>query len=163
MPNLSWGRNRGATDGIHSNMKYWAFLVAKLTAAALLLQGGRILLIKLAPAPDTFMHVRPRDPFAFDLGYTFLMLGYWLLATGLLWAIVWDQRYRCRSCLRRLRMPVHTGSWTNVLFGGPRTEYICTYGHGTLIVAELQITGRQNPDWEPHEDIWKELFAESKK
>lgn len=163
MPNWSGGRNRTAADSIPSNMKYWGFLVAKLVAAVALLLGGRILLLKLAPTPDTFMYVRPRDPFAFDLGYTFLMLAYWLFATGLLWGIIWDQRYRCRACLRRLRMPVHTGSWTNVLLGAPRTEYICTYGHGTLIVAELQITGRQNPDWEPHEDIWKELFAETKK
>jgi hypothetical protein len=163
MPNWGEGRNRSAGDSILSNMKYWGFLVAKLMAAAALLWGGRLILLKLAPAPDTFMYIRPRNPFGFDLGYTFLMWGYWLLATGLLWGIIWDQRYRCRECLRRLRMPVRTGSWTNVLFGAPRTEYICTYGHDTLIVAELQITGHQNPDWEPHEDIWKELFAEAKK
>ena len=62
-------------------------------------------------------------------------------------------------------MPVLTGSWTAVLFGAPRTEYICPYGHGTLKVAELQITGRQQPDWQPHEDIWKELesLEETKK
>jgi hypothetical protein len=23
----------------------------------------------------------------------------------------------------------------------------------------LQITGHQEPDWQPHEDIWKELFS----
>jgi len=75
------------------------------------------------------------------------------------WLIVWDQRYRCRTCLRWLRMPLRTGSWTHVLFGAPRTEYICLYGHGTLTVDELQISGQQMRDWEPHEDIWKELFA----
>jgi hypothetical protein len=144
-------------------MKYWGYLVAKLLAAAAILWGVRVVLLLLAPTPATFMYIRPRDPFAFDLAFTFLMLGYWLFAAGLLWAIAWDQRYRCRSCLRRLRMPIHTGSWTHVLLGAPCTEYICTYGHGTLKVAELQITGMQNPDWEPHEDIWKELFAETKK
>ena len=163
MPNWRWSRNSRAGNGILLVMKYWGFLVAKLMAVAAILWGVRIVLLKLAPTPDTFMYVRPKDPFAFDLAFTFLMLGYWLFATGLLWAVVWDQRYRCRTCLRRLRMPVHTGSWTAVLFGAPRTEYICTYGHGTLKVADLQITGRQNPDWEPHEDIWKELFAETKK
>jgi hypothetical protein len=52
-----------------------------------------------------------------------------------------------------------------VLLGAPHTEYICPYGHGTLSVAELQITGHQEPDWEPHEDMWKELVSleESKK
>jgi hypothetical protein len=97
---------------------------------------------------------------AVDLGFTFAMLLFFLFAGGLLWLIVWDQRYRCRSCLRRLCMPVATGSWTHMLFlGMPRTEYICPYGHGTLKVAELQITGRQNPDWQPNEDIWEELYS----
>ena len=99
------------------------------------------------------------DPFVTDLSYTFIMLVFWLFGAGLLWLIVLDQRYRCRTCLRRLRMPLHTGSWTHVLFGAPKTEYICLYGHGTLKVDELQITGHQNPDWKPNEDIWKELYS----
>jgi hypothetical protein len=113
----------------------------------------------MMPPPNTFMHMRDKDPFVTDLGYTFTMLIFGLFAAGLMWLIVLDQRYRCRSCLRRLRMPVHTGSWTHVLFGGPQTEYICLYGHGTLTVDDLQITGRHNPDWEPNEDIWKELYS----
>ena len=44
-------------------------------------------------------------------------------------------------------MLVLTDSWTHVLLGAPRTEYICPYGHGTLKVAELQITGHQHHDW----------------
>jgi hypothetical protein len=87
------------------------------------------------------------------------MFGLALFIAGLTWLVIWDQRYRCRTCLRRLRMPIQTGNWTHVLLGAPRTEYICIYGHGTLKVAELQITGRQQPDWEPHEDMWKELFS----
>ena len=140
-------------------MKYWAYLVAKLAAAGGLLWGVRRLLLGLAPVPETFMYVRPRNPFAQDLAFTFLMLLYWLFAVGLVWLIVWDQRYRCRTCLRWLRMTLRTGSWTHVLFGAPRIEYICLYGHGTLTVDELQISGQQMRDWEPHEDIWKELFS----
>ena len=44
-------------------------------------------------------------------------------------------------------------------------EYICIYGHGTLKVPEVQITGSKS-DWEPHQDdIWKELesLEESKR
>jgi hypothetical protein len=75
----------------------------------------------------------------------------------LVYWIAWDQRYRCRTCLRRLRMPMATGSWKNMMFlGQPRTEYICVYGHGTLKVPELQLTGEPS-DWQPHDDIWKEL------
>jgi hypothetical protein len=140
-------------------MRYWACLIAKLVAATGILWGTRRLMAAVMPAPETFMHMRFRDPFVTDLNYTFIMLVFWLFGVGLLWLIVLDQRYRCRTCLRRLRMPVHTGSWTHVLFGAPKTEYICLYGHGTLKVDELQITGHQNPDWKPNEDIWKELYS----
>ena len=142
------------------SMRYWAYLAAKLAVAGGLLVAIRALILYVLPQPQTFMYsfIRP-DPFAHDLLYTFVMMVFTLFALGLLWLIVWDQRYRCRTCLRRLRMPILTGSWTHVLFGRPRTEYICPYGHGTLKVEELQITGHQNPDWEPHEDIWKELYS----
>ena len=147
-------------------MRYWAYLVAKLTVAGALLWMLRGLVRYAFPQPDTFMYsfIRP-DPFMHDLPYTFTMWLLAMVAAGVVWLIVWDQRYRCRTCLRRLRMPILKGSWTHVLFGAPRTEYICPYGHGTLKVAELQITGRQNPDWEPHEDMWKELqsLEETKK
>jgi hypothetical protein len=146
-------------------MRYWAFLVAKLTVAGAILLVLRKIIALLLPRPQIYMSVRP-DPFAHDLVYTFAMLLMALLAAGVVWAIVWDQRYRCRTCLRRLRMPVLKGSWTHVLLvGTPRTEYICPYGHGTLKVDDLQITGRQTPDWQPHEDIWTELYSleESKK
>ena len=86
---------------------------------------------------------------------TFVLLG----IIGVIWAVIHDQRYRCRTCLRRLRMPILTGNWTHILLGRPRTEYICPFGHGTLTVDEVQITGHLVPDWEPHEDMWKELVS----
>jgi hypothetical protein len=61
-------------------------------------------------------------------------------------------------------MPIQTGSWKNILFGPPKTEYICPFGHGTLKVPELHLTGNNPPDWQPHgDDIWKELFEETRK
>jgi len=129
-------------------MRYWGYLIAKLAVAG-------AFLLELRKAVAWMFHPQR---FAIDLAFTFAMMVVSLIAAGLLWVIVLDQRYRCRTCLRRLRMPVATGSWTHILFIGiPRTEYICPYGHGTLKVAELQITGRENPDWQPHDDIWKEL------
>ena len=147
-------------------MRYWAFLVAKLAAAGALLLGLRKLLVLAIPKPDKYLEPIRTHPFGRDLTYTIFMLLFTLAAVGVFWAVAWDHRYRCRTCLRRLRMPVLTGSWSEVLFGSPpRTEYICPYGHGTLKVAELQITGRQYPDWQPHDDIWKELesLEETKK
>jgi hypothetical protein len=137
-------------------MKYWGFFLAKLAAAVLLVGAVAVGIRSYA----NFVGVE-QDAFTHDLGYTSAMMFFFLFCAGLLYAIVWDQRYRCRTCLRRLRMPVFAGSWPNMLlFGRPRTEYICVYGHGTLKVPEEQITGHDSPDWEPHdEDIWKELEA----
>jgi hypothetical protein len=139
-------------------MKYWAYLMAKLVVAAGLVFGFGWLINRLLPAPRPFLEHGP-FPAPHDLLINIALMLLALFAIGLTWLVIWDQRYRCRTCLRRLRMPIQTGSWTHVLLGAPRTEYICTYGHGTLKVAELQITGRQQPDWEPHEDMWKELFS----
>ena len=139
-------------------MRYWAFLFAKLVVAAGIVYGTGALISSLLPHPKPYLERGP-FPASHDLIFSIAMMLQALFIIGMIWAIIWDQRYRCRTCLRRLRMPIQTGSWTNVLLGAPRTEYICTYGHGTLKVAELQITGHQEPDWEPHEDMWKELFS----
>jgi hypothetical protein len=139
-------------------MKYWGYLVAKLAVALTILCSIERVIAWSFPPLKPFAEGGP-NPVTRYLAYTVTMLVFWLFAGGIGWLILWDQRYRCRTCLRRLRMPIQTGSWTHVLFGAPRTEYICLYGHGTLKVDELQITGRQGPDWQPHEDIWKELFS----
>lgn len=137
-------------------MKYWAYLVAKLSLAGVFLyRVGRSLPYLLSP-PKPRMGV---EPFGHDLAYTFIVMLYALMAVGVIRVVILDQRYRCRTCLRRLRMPILTGDWTHILFGRPRTEYICPFGHGTLKIEEVQITGRQVPDWQPHEDMWKELVA----
>lgn len=146
-------------------MKYWGYLVAKLAMGGAIACGLLWAIVRWYPKPDPFMFVRPEQPFAHDLAYTFVMMLFSLFCAGLLYAIVWDQRYRCRTCLRRLRMPIARGSWTHILLGPPRTEYICPYGHGTLNVPELQLTGHEEPDWQQHDDIWTELqhLEETKK
>jgi hypothetical protein len=112
------------------------------------------------PHPESIRNV-VTEPFWHDLGFTLRILVYMTTVfsiTGLLlWAALWDQRYRCRTCLTRLRMPVATGFCTQVLLSRLRIEYICPFGHGTLKVQELQITGHTGPDWQPHKDMWKEL------
>ncbi len=139
-------------------MKYWGYLVAKIIVALALLWALEQGVSQMFPPLKPMWQGGP-NPVRRDFLYACTMLLFWLFAMGLGWLISWDQRYRCRTCLRRLRMPIQTGSWNHVLLGAPRTEYICLYGHGTLKVSELQITGHQSPDWEPHEDMWKELFS----
>ncbi|MCX6623404.1 MAG: hypothetical protein NTY38_20540 [Acidobacteria bacterium] len=138
-------------------MKYWAYLLAKLAVAGAALVALWLLYVAWFPPPDIRINNRPA-PFVHDLNYTLAVLIYGLIAVGVLYLVIRDQRYRCRTCVRRLRMPVETGSWESMLrLGMPRTEYICPYGHGTLKVPEVQITGHEGADWAPNEDIWKEL------
>lgn len=145
-------------------MKYWGFLLLKLAAGALVMSVvWRAIVVSFRGA---LVPGFEQKPFGHDLGFTSAMLLYFLACFGVLHLIIWDQRYRCRTCLRRLRMPVSAGSWPNMLlFGQPRTEYICLYGHGTLKVPEVRITTKSS-DWERHDDdIWKELesLEESKR
>ena len=144
-------------------MRYWGYFVAKIAAAAILL-GGLLAVLNWfwPPEPEIFSYIPPK--FGYNLSYTLAVLVWFLLCTVALYFIIFDQRYRCRVCLRRLRMPVETGSWSRMLqFGRPRIEYICPYGHGTLREEELQISGLENPEWTPHsDDFWQELCASSK-
>lgn len=92
------------------------------------------------------------------------LMVWFLLCAGTLYVIVRDQRYRCRVCLRRLRMPVKTGSRGFMLqLGRPRTEYICPYGHGTLKEEDTATSVLDGPVWTRHsDDIWAELCATGK-
>jgi hypothetical protein len=139
-------------------MKYWGYLAAKFVVAAAALYAVWFALYRWYPIPP-YYQLTGKEMFLHDLPWTTLMFFYNLLVQGVLFIIIWDQRYRCRTCARRLRMPVNRGSHAHVLFGPPRTDYICIYGHGTLKVPQLNISGREKPDWKQHEDIWKELFA----
>jgi hypothetical protein len=144
-------------------MRYWGYLCAKVVIAGAALYGLLMWIASLFPAdphPDAVAPLRNGD---LKLLCTVVLMGWFLLAAGTLYLIVWDQRRRCRTCLRRLRMPVETGSWGFMLqLGRPRIEYICAYGHGTLKEEELQISGLANPGWTAHsDDFWEELSASS--
>ena len=71
-----------------------------------------------------------------------------------------DQQHRCRVCCAELRMPVNSGRWSSLVLDRPRTEYICTYGHGTLYVPGTRLLDIDAVNWTSHDDIWRELFTE---
>ncbi|SPE28264.1 conserved hypothetical protein [Candidatus Sulfopaludibacter sp. SbA3] len=144
-------------------MRYWAYFSAKMVVAGGALYGLLVLVSRNLPKE---IKINEYDAFRngwLRLGYNVVFMAWFLLAAGALYLIIRDQRYRCRVCLRRLRMPIETGSWGQMLqLGRPRTEYICPYGHGTLTAEELQISGLANPEWTPHSnDMWDELYAAS--
>ncbi len=143
------------------DMTYWLYLTAKFAAGAMVICAMQAILAAVYPLPEPLpARFGPQQTlFMHDMLFTFATFGIWLVGAGMVSLILRDQRRRCRSCLRRLIMPVNSGSWGNmVIFGRPTTELICPFGHGTLSIDELQITGKQLPNWQPHSDnIWTEL------
>ncbi len=140
-------------------MRYWLYLAAKVLIAGVSVLGLQAFVESLFPATRPTRFGPMPERFLLDMPFTFAVFGVWLVGAGIFYLVVWDQRRRCRTCLRRLVMPVKLGSWGNMLrLGRPMTEYICPFGHGTLQIDELQITGKHTPFWQPHDDnIWKEL------
>lgn len=155
-------------------MRYWAYFAAKLAAAGVAFYGLLLLVDWLFPSGarysvspgerDYHRLLAPLEDVGPRLGTYAALMVWFALVTAAIFFIVRDQRYRCRVCLRRLRMPVETGSWGQMLqLGRPRVEYICPYGHGTLRSDEVQITGLANPEWTPQSgDMWEDLYASSR-
>lgn len=144
------------------SMRYWGYFVAKLIAAGGVLYGSLGLLTSQSPQDlDSWAPLSHAGEY---LAINLELMIWFVLGSVLLYLIVYDQRYRCRVCLRRLRMPVETGSRGFMLqLGRPRTEYICSYGHGTLKQEEFQTFSLENPEWTAHsDDMWQELYAASK-
>ena len=146
-------------------MRYWGLFAGKLAISGAFSYALLLGINSFWPLPLFYNNIREllSSRFGFDLVYTSVVFLWFLATVGLLYLCVLDQRYRCRVCLRRLRMPIETGSWGRMLFAGrPRIEYICPYGHGTLKEEELQISGLEIPEWTESGDMWAELCATSK-
>ena len=140
-------------------MRYWGIFAAKLAAIWLFMKGLWMLLLAVMPPPVAFLHHHFR-PFGHDLRWTAVFLLYFLLGCGLVYLAVFDQRFRCRNCGRRLRMPVLRGSYSKMLQEGrPQFEYICPFGHGTLRVPGTKFQGREPSYWRANKDLWEHLIA----
>ncbi len=140
-------------------MRYWGLLAAKLGISGVLLGAMWLGITAILPRP----HLYRGQFLGFDLWWTLAAGFIFAVASVLVYLSILDQRYRCRVCGRRLRMPITSGSWGRMLqWGRPRIEYICPYGHGTLKVDELQISGLQPAEWQQHGDMWEELQAADK-
>ena len=109
-------------------MRFRAYFAAKVAAAGALLWSLLGLINGIWPADPHPAQLAPLRDGNQILTYDLLIFAWFLLCSGALALIILDQRRRCRTCLRRLRMPVGTGSWGQILLlGRPRTEYICPF------------------------------------
>src|SRR5579862_2561621 len=102
------------SDRVKQNVRYWGYLVLKLAlscaVAAVLLCEINYSWTPLRAIPDVNWGL-----FFWSKLYALLVGLDFLFLMGLLYLSVLDQRYRCRVCLRRLRMPIGRGSWSHML------------------------------------------------
>jgi hypothetical protein len=131
----------------HSGWKYWMFLAGKLLMISVLvpmvwIEGGGALRAHIAPGT-------PRVALA--TAFTLVFFG--AFGCCVIWAFA-DQRRRCPVCLGRLALPVTFGSWASV-FNPATTEMVCDEGHGSLCVAENEISGDDR--WIKLDASWKEF------
>ncbi len=132
--------------------KWWLLLAAKI---AILLALHLVLIFWI----NRFF---PEDRMGKDLAYTFSLLGTDMLVFIVGYAFWIDQRYRCRICLHRLRMPLESGNWSHAtLFAPPRLEWICPFGHGTMRQEEIHLSGAQRDEWLKNDDNFWRAFEDA--
>ena len=71
-----------------------------------------------------------------------------------------DQQSRCRTCLRRLELPVEIGRTGSVLLNWAGTEMVCSEGHGVLYVPESAANSLDQNRWNRLDESWSNLFRE---
>jgi hypothetical protein len=86
----------------------------------------------------------------------------WLYLIASMGALTWsifDQRRRCRVCLRRLGLAMHVGCPGCLLLNWAGTELVCIEGHGMLHVPEMVSSWQEAERWTALDESWLDLFA----
>lgn len=86
-----------------------------------------------------------------------------LLAQGFVmrWSLE-DQAGRCPVCCRRVSMPMSVGTTASLLLDRPGVEFLCTRGHGTLLLSDLKTCTAEPSRWTPADYSWRQMFARAK-
>jgi len=89
-------------------------------------------------------------------------LSTWLFLLGSMGALSWsryDQRRRCRVCLRRFGLAAQIGCPGCLLPSWAGTELVCLEGHGMLHVPEMVSSWGQRERWTSLDESVLELFT----
>ncbi|HEY4899588.1 MAG TPA: ABC transporter permease [Terriglobales bacterium] len=69
-----------------------------------------------------------------------------------------DQQERCRTCLRRLELPVEIGRTGSVLLNWSGIEMVCPLGHGVLYLPDSPANSLDRDRWSNLDESWSNLF-----
>lgn len=128
--------------------RYWGFLALKAAAVAVLLP---LVWIEIG---TMLRHLSKGMPGRGVIGLVTTLLLIVAMARAMLWCVA-DQRRRCRTCLRRLVLPVSVGSWASQ-FEPSSTEMLCEEGHGALALSDAETNVQDR--WTKLDETWKALF-----
>ncbi|HJT90192.1 MAG TPA: hypothetical protein VJ732_20115, partial [Bryobacteraceae bacterium] len=82
-------------------------------------------------------------------------------ALALRWSLE-DQAARCPVCCRLVSMPVTVGSRSSLILDRPGVQFLCTRGHGTLLLSDLRACTGERSRWTPADRSWQDLFAQKR-
>jgi len=88
----------------------------------------------------------------------------WLFLLGCMGGLSWsiyDQRRRCRICLRRFGLAAQIGCPGCLLLSWSGTELVCLEGHGTLHVPEMRSCLQDCDKWTSLDDSVHELLTKN--
>jgi hypothetical protein len=128
--------------------RYWSFLVCKAVAVAVVVP---LLWIELGTVLRGWA---PSLGARIVIGLVSVVVFVVAMGRAMIWCVA-DQRRRCRSCMRRLVLPVSVGSYASV-FEPSATEMLCEQGHGALSLSDTETDVQDR--WTRLDDSWKALF-----
>jgi hypothetical protein len=59
-------------------------------------------------------------------------------------------------------MPVTIGTRSSLLLDRPAIEFLCTRGHGTLVLSDLHTCTGEPSRWTPADRSWQDVFVREK-
>jgi MacB-like periplasmic core domain len=137
-------------QGLRSRIVWIAFFVAK---SALLLAISALASWCLVHWISSWL-VGPVYPMVDDFSiWVFLPLAIAVLS----WSVR-DQQKRCRTCLRRLELPVEIGRIGSVLLNWAGIEMVCPQGHGVLYLPDSPANSLDRDRWSNLDESWSSLF-----
>ena len=132
-------RNLGPSPSGHK-YRWWGFFAVK---AVLLLATAFVAALQLTNYVSVLLTgaVQPMSNLA-------SMWVFLLLSIGALSWTIYDQRRRCRVCLRRLGLSVHVGCpGYTLLECWAATELVCAEGHGMLYMPDSEASWLEGDQW----------------
>jgi hypothetical protein len=137
---MAGAHGHAGSPGTGNKYRWWGFFAAK---AFLLLLASFVAALELTRHLSVLLTgaVQP-------MSNVISMWVFLVLAIGALSWTIYDQRRRCRVCLRRLGLSVQVGCPGYTLLDcWAATELVCPEGHGILYMPESESSWLEGDQW----------------